>query len=109
MVSFQWQELQRQIRRQHNWMIRTLDAIKTHILSGERNEEHEARAHHDSPEVRASAPYPKPESFHLSHANTWPSFADFHKKRIKKRVFGKTSISRSRREIRVIRMRISCP
>lgn len=51
MVSFQWQELQRQIRRQHNWMLRTLDAIKTHILSSERNEEHEAHSHHDSPKV----------------------------------------------------------
>ncbi|XP_067312064.1 A-kinase anchor protein 6 isoform X2 [Pseudorasbora parva] len=50
MISHQWQELQRQIRRQHNWMLRTLDAIKTHILSSERDEEErETRSHHDSP------------------------------------------------------------
>nr|XP_055027806.1 A-kinase anchor protein 6 isoform X1 [Misgurnus anguillicaudatus] len=51
MVSCQWQELQRQIRRQHNWMLRTLDAIKTQILFGEGNEEQEANSHHDSPKV----------------------------------------------------------
>ncbi|XP_042599147.1 A-kinase anchor protein 6-like isoform X3 [Cyprinus carpio] len=50
MISHQWQELQRQIRRQHNWMLRTLDAIKTHILSSERDEEErETHSHHDSP------------------------------------------------------------
>ncbi|XP_067224350.1 A-kinase anchor protein 6 isoform X1 [Chanodichthys erythropterus] len=50
MISHQWQELQRQIRRQHNWMLRTLDAIKTHILSSERDEEErETRSHHGSP------------------------------------------------------------
>ncbi|XP_043119708.1 A-kinase anchor protein 6 isoform X3 [Puntigrus tetrazona] len=46
MISQQWLELQRQIRRQHNWMLRTLDAIKTHILSSERDETH---SHHGSP------------------------------------------------------------
>uniref|UniRef100_A0A8C1V1H1 A kinase (PRKA) anchor protein 6 n=1 Tax=Cyprinus carpio TaxID=7962 RepID=A0A8C1V1H1_CYPCA len=52
MISHQWQELQRQIRRQHNWMLRTLDAIKTHILSSERDEEErETHSHHDSPKV----------------------------------------------------------
>ncbi|XP_026142319.1 A-kinase anchor protein 6 isoform X2 [Carassius auratus] len=52
MISHQWQELQRQIRRQHNWMLRTLDAIKSHILSGERDEEErETHSHHDSPKV----------------------------------------------------------
>lgn len=50
MISQQWQELQRQIRRQHNWMLRTLDAIKTHILSSERSED-EAHSHHHSPKV----------------------------------------------------------
>uniref|UniRef100_A0A8C1S8I3 A kinase (PRKA) anchor protein 6 n=1 Tax=Cyprinus carpio TaxID=7962 RepID=A0A8C1S8I3_CYPCA len=52
MISHQWQELQRQIRRQHNWMLRTLDAIKTHILSSERDEEErESHSHHGSPKV----------------------------------------------------------
>uniref|UniRef100_A0A673M3K3 A-kinase anchor protein 6-like n=1 Tax=Sinocyclocheilus rhinocerous TaxID=307959 RepID=A0A673M3K3_9TELE len=52
MISHQWQELQRQIRRQHNWMLRTLDAIKTHILSSERDEqERETHSHHGSPKV----------------------------------------------------------
>ncbi|XP_050989543.1 A-kinase anchor protein 6 isoform X2 [Labeo rohita] len=52
MISHQWQELQRQIRRQHNWMLRTLDAIKTHILSSERDEEEqETHSHHGSPKV----------------------------------------------------------
>ncbi|KAG1946656.1 A-kinase anchor protein [Pimephales promelas] len=58
MISHQWQELQRQIRRQHSWMLRTLDAIKTHILSSERDEEErETHSHHGSPkqvEVRQS-------------------------------------------------------
>ncbi|XP_016129496.1 A-kinase anchor protein 6-like isoform X3 [Sinocyclocheilus grahami] len=50
MISHQWQELQRQIRRQHNWMLRTVDAIKTHILSSERDEqERETHSHHGSP------------------------------------------------------------
>ncbi|XP_059374523.1 A-kinase anchor protein 6-like isoform X1 [Carassius carassius] len=50
MISHQWQELQRQIRRQHNWMLRTLDAIKTHILSSERDEEErEIHSHPGSP------------------------------------------------------------
>ncbi|XP_071221607.1 A-kinase anchor protein 6-like [Salvelinus alpinus] len=35
MTVHQWQELQRQIRRQHSWMLRTLDAIKAHILATE--------------------------------------------------------------------------
>uniref|UniRef100_A0AAR2J3F8 A kinase (PRKA) anchor protein 6 n=1 Tax=Pygocentrus nattereri TaxID=42514 RepID=A0AAR2J3F8_PYGNA len=36
MIAHQWQELQRQIRRQHSWMLRTLDTIKAHILASER-------------------------------------------------------------------------
>ncbi|KAI4889198.1 hypothetical protein NFI96_012964 [Prochilodus magdalenae] len=36
MIAHQWQELQRQIRRQHSWMLRTLDSIKAHILAGDR-------------------------------------------------------------------------
>ncbi|KAF4101959.1 A-kinase anchor protein 6 isoform X2 [Onychostoma macrolepis] len=53
MISHQWQELQRQIRRQHNWMLRTLDAIKTHILSSERDEQErgDTHSHHGSPKV----------------------------------------------------------
>ncbi len=66
MIFHQWQELQRQIRRQHNWMLRTLDAIKTHILSSERDEQErgDTHSHHGSPKV--SGPYPQPEWFHLS-------------------------------------------
>lgn len=33
MIAHQWQELQRQIRRQHGWMLRTLDTIKAQILT----------------------------------------------------------------------------
>ncbi|KAK3538196.1 hypothetical protein QTP70_033127 [Hemibagrus guttatus] len=33
MIAHQWQELQRQIRRQHGWMLRTLDIIKAQILT----------------------------------------------------------------------------
>ncbi|XP_066525698.1 A-kinase anchor protein 6 [Hoplias malabaricus] len=36
MIAHQWQELQRQIRRQHSWMLRTLDIIKVHILASEK-------------------------------------------------------------------------
>ncbi|XP_030643517.1 A-kinase anchor protein 6 [Chanos chanos] len=35
MIAHQWQELQRQIRRQHSWMLRTLDIIKAQILATE--------------------------------------------------------------------------
>ncbi|XP_034153282.1 A-kinase anchor protein 6 [Esox lucius] len=35
MILHQWQELQRQIRRQHSWMLRSLDAIKANILATE--------------------------------------------------------------------------
>lgn len=61
MISHQWQELQRQIRRQHNWMLRTLDAIKTHILSSERDEEErETRSHHGSPKVQPNVTLSSP-------------------------------------------------
>ncbi|KAI7804969.1 putative A-kinase anchor protein 6, partial [Triplophysa rosa] len=73
MVSFQWQELQRQIRRQHNWMLRTLDAIKTHILSSERNEEREAHSLHDSPKVRVSAPL---SEFEAEYQELWDWLMD---------------------------------
>ncbi|XP_061074512.1 A-kinase anchor protein 6 isoform X2 [Conger conger] len=33
LISQQWRELQRQIRRQHSWILRALDAIKAQILS----------------------------------------------------------------------------
>lgn len=39
MITHQWQELQRQIRRQHGWILRTLDTIKAQILATERDEE----------------------------------------------------------------------
>ncbi|XP_045579556.1 A-kinase anchor protein 6 isoform X3 [Salmo salar] len=42
MVVHQWQQLQRQIRRQHSWMLRTLDAIKAHILATEAEASQEA-------------------------------------------------------------------
>ncbi|CAB1331154.1 unnamed protein product [Coregonus sp. 'balchen'] len=42
MIVHQWQELQRQIRRQHSWMLRTLDAIKAHILATEAEASQEA-------------------------------------------------------------------
>ncbi|KAG9268634.1 A-kinase anchor protein 6 [Astyanax mexicanus] len=35
MIAHQWQELQRQIRRQHSWMLRTLDTIKARIVASE--------------------------------------------------------------------------
>ncbi|KAG7466473.1 hypothetical protein MATL_G00165170 [Megalops atlanticus] len=35
MIAQQWQELQRQIRRQHCWILRALDAIKAQILGRE--------------------------------------------------------------------------
>uniref|UniRef100_A0A673ZWT2 A-kinase anchoring protein 6 n=1 Tax=Salmo trutta TaxID=8032 RepID=A0A673ZWT2_SALTR len=42
MTVHQWQELQRQIRRQHSWMLHTLDAIKAHILATEAEASQEA-------------------------------------------------------------------
>ncbi|XP_052352638.1 A-kinase anchor protein 6-like isoform X2 [Oncorhynchus keta] len=42
MVVHQWQQLQRQIRLQHSWMLRTLDAIKAHILATEAEASQEA-------------------------------------------------------------------
>ncbi|XP_051678114.2 A-kinase anchor protein 6 isoform X2 [Oryctolagus cuniculus] len=33
MIASQWKELQRQIRRQHSWILRALDAIKAEILA----------------------------------------------------------------------------
>nr|XP_046163859.1 A-kinase anchor protein 6-like isoform X2 [Oncorhynchus gorbuscha] len=44
MTVHQWQELQRQIRRQHSWMLRTLDAIKAHILATEAEASQEAES-----------------------------------------------------------------
>lgn len=39
MIAHQWQELQRQIRRQHGWMLRTLDTIKAQILTTKTDED----------------------------------------------------------------------
>ncbi|XP_053093410.1 A-kinase anchor protein 6 isoform X2 [Pangasianodon hypophthalmus] len=39
MIVHQWQELQRQIRRQHGWMLRTLDTIKAQIVASKRDED----------------------------------------------------------------------
>ncbi|KAJ8394258.1 hypothetical protein AAFF_G00048410 [Aldrovandia affinis] len=33
MISLQWQELQKQVRRQHRWILRALDALKAQVLS----------------------------------------------------------------------------
>ncbi|XP_051579386.1 A-kinase anchor protein 6-like isoform X1 [Myxocyprinus asiaticus] len=57
MITHQWQELQRQIRRQHSWMLRTLDALKIYILSSERDEEQKTHSHHDSPKVEIQQSY----------------------------------------------------
>ncbi|KAL6477742.1 hypothetical protein MHYP_G00135770 [Metynnis hypsauchen] len=51
MIAHQWQELQRQIRRQHSWMLRTLDTIKAHILASERTIDPEDQ---ENPGPRAS-------------------------------------------------------
>ncbi|KAM9777552.1 A-kinase anchor protein 6-like [Neosynchiropus ocellatus] len=39
MVTSQWGQLQRQIRRQHGWMLRTLRCIQTHLLCGDQSQE----------------------------------------------------------------------
>uniref|UniRef100_A0AAY4A155 A kinase (PRKA) anchor protein 6 n=1 Tax=Denticeps clupeoides TaxID=299321 RepID=A0AAY4A155_9TELE len=39
MIAHQWQELQRQIRRQHGWMLRALDVVKEQILASEASHE----------------------------------------------------------------------
>lgn len=33
MIASQWKELQRQIKRQHSWILRALDTIKAAILA----------------------------------------------------------------------------
>lgn len=33
MIASQWKELQRQIKRQHGWILRALDTIKAEILA----------------------------------------------------------------------------
>lgn len=33
MIASQWKELQRQIKRQHSWILRALDTIKAEILA----------------------------------------------------------------------------
>ncbi|XP_031435585.1 A-kinase anchor protein 6 isoform X2 [Clupea harengus] len=35
MIAHQWQELQRQVRRQHGWMLRALDLLKAQVLARE--------------------------------------------------------------------------
>uniref|UniRef100_A0A8C5MRA8 A-kinase anchoring protein 6 n=1 Tax=Leptobrachium leishanense TaxID=445787 RepID=A0A8C5MRA8_9ANUR len=39
MITTQWKELQKQIRRQHGWILSSLDAIKTEILKDDENVE----------------------------------------------------------------------
>ncbi|XP_053700527.1 A-kinase anchor protein 6 [Synchiropus splendidus] len=39
MVTSQWGQLQRQIRRQHGWMLRTLRCIQTHLLCSDQPQE----------------------------------------------------------------------
>ncbi|XP_052342395.1 A-kinase anchor protein 6-like [Oncorhynchus keta] len=60
MTVHQWQELQRQIRRQHSWMLRTLDAIKAHILATEAEASQEA-------ETTGPLASPKLESLQSHH------------------------------------------
>lgn len=63
MIAHQWQELQRQIRRQHGWMLRALDTIKAQILATERNEDPkstEDAALHASSEVWSISPATQP-------------------------------------------------
>uniref|UniRef100_A0A4W5LAV4 A kinase (PRKA) anchor protein 6 n=1 Tax=Hucho hucho TaxID=62062 RepID=A0A4W5LAV4_9TELE len=64
MVVHQWQQLQRQIRRQHSWMLRTLDAIKAHILAteAEASQEAETTGPLASPKVNCSHTFP-----HIPH------------------------------------------
>ncbi|MBN3313145.1 AKAP6 protein, partial [Atractosteus spatula] len=51
MIVNQWQELQRQIRRQHSWILRALEIIKAEILASDVS--HEAESGAGSPEGEA--------------------------------------------------------
>lgn len=50
MIASQWKELQRQIKRQHSWILRALDTIKAEILATDVPVEHEEGT--GSPKVR---------------------------------------------------------
>lgn len=41
MIASQWKELQRQIKRQHSWILRALDIIKAEILATDVSAENE--------------------------------------------------------------------
>ncbi|KAG5265592.1 hypothetical protein AALO_G00244190 [Alosa alosa] len=43
MIAHQWQELQRQVRRQHGWMLRALDLLKAQVLAREASQGWQAR------------------------------------------------------------------
>lgn len=63
MIAHQWLELQRQIRRQHGWMLRALDSIKAQILATEREEEPKSTEEpnlYASSEVWSISPATKP-------------------------------------------------
>ncbi|XP_062863556.1 A-kinase anchor protein 6 [Trichomycterus rosablanca] len=69
MIAHQWQELQRQIRRQHSWMLHTLSMVKAHILAGDRDEDPKHTEDHDlhaTPEMQV----------HLSHKEAQRDFLD---------------------------------
>ncbi|XP_066550420.1 A-kinase anchor protein 6 [Amia ocellicauda] len=52
MILNQWQELQRQIRRQHSWILRALEIIKAEILASDVSPESERRAGSPKGEVQ---------------------------------------------------------
>eukprot|EP00063_Salmo_salar_P091830 XP_014066665.1 PREDICTED: A-kinase anchor protein 6-like isoform X2 [Salmo salar] len=67
MVVHQWQQLQRQIRRQHSWMLRTLDAIKAHILATEAEASQEA-------ETTGPLASPKVNCSHTGYISSYPPY-----------------------------------
>ncbi|CAB1335443.1 unnamed protein product [Coregonus sp. 'balchen'] len=67
MVVHQWQQLQRQIRRQHSWMLQTLDAIKAHILATETEASQEA-------ETTGPLASPKVNCSHTDSISSYPPY-----------------------------------
>lgn len=67
MVVHQWQQLQRQIRRQHSWMLHTLDAIKAHILATEAEASQEA-------ETTGPLASPKVNCSHTGYISSYPPY-----------------------------------
>nr|XP_009668214.1 PREDICTED: A-kinase anchor protein 6 isoform X1 [Struthio camelus australis]XP_009668215.1 PREDICTED: A-kinase anchor protein 6 isoform X1 [Struthio camelus australis] len=52
MIASQWKELQRQIKRQHSWILRALDIIKAEILATDVSAENEERTGSPKAEVQ---------------------------------------------------------